>query len=219
MGILNVGQRTFPWTSHRNDYEPESSSHPRIPPGSLLLVIASLSFPRSLTYGMVYSLSLSLSHLFLSLVSSAWPSQLAGHPTITLSLGGKKRSYSVLTLSHWPEKPTWVWGTCQLIAKWSFYFPFVAVPCMCKTAARRWSGWAKQDSSAPWVLPPNSSKCSRPSNSKSGPRGDESWGVWKENDKEPWKSTAGKEEPLEVSEQGSCRAKRGQGANNSLLTS
>ena len=34
----------------------------------------------------------------------------------------------------------------------------------------------------------------------SGPRGDESRGVWEENDKEPWKSTAGKEEPLEVSE-------------------
>lgn len=110
------------------------------------------------------------------------------------------RKEEVLGLSHWPEKPTWVWGTCQLITKWSFYFPFVAVPCMCKTAARRWSGWAEQDSSAPWVLPPNSSKCSRPSNSKSGPRGDESQGVWEENDKEPWKSTAGKEEPLEVSE-------------------
>ena len=110
------------------------------------------------------------------------------------------RKEEVLGLSHWPEKPTWVWGTCQLITKWSFYFPFVAVPCMCKTAARRWSGWAEQDSSAPWVLPPNSSKCSRPSNSKSGPRGDESRGVWEENDKEPWKSTAGKEEPLEVSE-------------------
>ena len=73
-----------------------------------------------------------------------------GHTTITLLLGGKKKSYSVLGLSHWPEKHTWGWGTCQLITKWSFYFLFVSVPCMCKTAARRWTGWAEQDSSHPW---------------------------------------------------------------------
>lgn len=57
-----------------------------------------------------------------------------------------------------------------------------------------WLG--QQDSRSPWVLPPNSIKCSRPNTNDSGLVGDESQGVWEEDDKEPWKSTIGKKSHL-----------------------
>lgn len=118
-------------------------------------------------------------------------------------LSGKKRSYLDLKSKPFASKtqPFMGMGTYWLIAKWKFDFLFVTVPLVCKTTARRRSGWAKQDSGTPWVLPPNSAKRSRPNNHESGSVGR----------KEPRKSMAGEEEPLTVSEQGGSPAKKGRG--------
>lgn len=64
-------------------------------------------------------------------------------------LEGRRGPTQSLALSQLPEKPTRGWSTCHLITKWSFNFPFVAAPCMCKTAAKRWSGWASRIQEVP----------------------------------------------------------------------